>query len=69
MNDFDWKSLSEGFDEPVNDIQGIIADPPWAFIVEDGRNDGACKLTPSEFVSPLVIQSVAPKYQRANFGY
>ncbi|KAG0220446.1 hypothetical protein BGX31_011043, partial [Mortierella sp. GBA43] len=49
MNDFDWKSLSEGFDEPVNDIQGIIADPPWAFIVEDGRNDGACNLTPSEF--------------------
>ncbi|KAF9351507.1 hypothetical protein BGX34_000521 [Mortierella sp. NVP85] len=47
--DFDWKTLSDGFDEPVDDIQGIMADPPWAFIVEDGRNDGACKLTPNEF--------------------
>jgi len=48
--DFDWKTLSDGFEEPVDDIQGIMADPPWAFIVEDGRNDGACKLTPNEFV-------------------
>ncbi|KAF9986505.1 hypothetical protein BGZ65_007392, partial [Modicella reniformis] len=49
MIGFNWKALSEGFEEPVNDIQSIIADPPWAFIVEDGRNDGACKLTPNEF--------------------
>lgn len=51
--DFDWKTLSDGFEEPVDDIQGIMADPPWAFIVEDGRNDGACKLTPNEFVRAL----------------
>ncbi|KAF8921696.1 hypothetical protein BGZ58_003996 [Dissophora ornata] len=49
MIDFDWTSLSEGFEEPIGDIQGVLADPPWNFIVEDGRNDGACRLTPGEF--------------------
>ncbi|KAF9141856.1 hypothetical protein BG015_001105 [Linnemannia schmuckeri] len=49
MHAFDWSSLSEGFDEPVNDIQGVLADPPWNFIVEDGRNDGACRLTMPKF--------------------
>lgn len=61
MLDFDWKSLSDGFEEPVNDIQGIMADPPWVFIVEDGRNDGACKLTPNEFVCAFFVYSEAPK--------
>lgn len=51
MADFDWTGLSENFDDPVTDIQGIMADPPWNFIVEDGRNDGACKLTTKTFVS------------------
>lgn len=51
MIDFDWASLSENFDDPVTDIQGIMADPPWNFIVEDGRNDGACTLTTKAFVS------------------
>ncbi|KAG0198935.1 hypothetical protein BGX28_007696 [Mortierella sp. GBA30] len=46
---FDWTSLSEGFEEPVADFQGVLADPPWNFIVEDGRNDGACQLTTREF--------------------
>lgn len=50
MVDFDWASLSENFDDPVTDIQGIMADPPWNFIVEDGRNDGACRLTTKAFV-------------------
>ncbi|KAF8975054.1 hypothetical protein BGZ46_009478, partial [Entomortierella lignicola] len=49
MIEFDWASLSEGFDEPISDIQGVLADPPWNFIVEDGRNDGACQLTTQEF--------------------
>ncbi|KAG9061443.1 hypothetical protein KI688_007434 [Linnemannia hyalina] len=49
MHAFDWSSISEGFDEPVNDIQGVLADPPWNFIVEDGRNDGACRLTMPKF--------------------
>ncbi|KAG0358490.1 hypothetical protein BG005_002276 [Podila minutissima] len=49
MADFDWTGLSENFDDPVTDIQGIMADPPWNFIVEDGRNDGACKLTTKTF--------------------
>ncbi|KAF9169740.1 hypothetical protein BGX21_009827 [Mortierella sp. AD011] len=49
MIDFDWGSLSEGFEEPIADIQGVLADPPWNFIVEDGRNDGACRLTTQEF--------------------
>ncbi|KAF9917516.1 hypothetical protein FBU30_000713 [Linnemannia zychae] len=49
MHAFDWATLSEGFSEPVNDIQGILADPPWNFIVEDGRNDGACRLTTTKF--------------------
>ncbi|KAG0263035.1 hypothetical protein BGZ95_003891 [Linnemannia exigua] len=49
MHAFDWTSISEGFDEPVNDIQGVLADPPWNFIVEDGRNDGACRLTTHKF--------------------
>ncbi|KAG0215233.1 hypothetical protein BGX33_001332 [Mortierella sp. NVP41] len=49
MHAFDWSSISEGFDEPVNDIQGVLADPPWNFIVEDGRNDGACRLTTHKF--------------------
>ncbi|KAG0334080.1 hypothetical protein BG004_000566 [Podila humilis] len=49
MAEFDWKSLSKHFDDPVNDIQGIMADPPWNFIVEDGRNDGACRLTTKAF--------------------
>ncbi|KAG0303781.1 hypothetical protein BGZ97_001766 [Linnemannia gamsii] len=49
MHAFDWSSISEGFDEPVNDIQGVLADPPWNFIVEDGRNDGTCRLTMSKF--------------------
>ncbi|KAF9318458.1 hypothetical protein BG003_011189 [Podila horticola] len=49
MIDFDWASLSENFDDPVTDIQGIMADPPWNFIVEDGRNDGACTLTTKAF--------------------
>ncbi|KAF8927360.1 hypothetical protein BGZ47_002195 [Haplosporangium gracile] len=49
MHAFDWSSISEGFDEPVNDIQGVLADPPWNFIVEDGRNDGACRLTMTKF--------------------
>ncbi|KAF9430510.1 hypothetical protein BGZ94_006456 [Podila epigama] len=49
MATFDWASLSTDFDEPVNDIQGIMADPPWNFIVEDGRNDGACRLTTKAF--------------------
>ncbi|KAG0283687.1 hypothetical protein BGZ96_011919 [Linnemannia gamsii] len=49
MHTFDWSSISEGFDEPVNDIQGVLADPPWNFIVKDSRNDGACRLTMSKF--------------------
>ncbi|KAF9125082.1 hypothetical protein BGW39_007660 [Mortierella sp. 14UC] len=49
MHAFDWNSISERFDEPVNDIQGVLADPPWNFIVEDGRNDGACRLTTHKF--------------------
>lgn len=51
MHAFDWSSISQAFDEPINDIQGVLADPPWNFIVEDGRNDGACRLTMSKFVS------------------
>ncbi|KAF9948346.1 hypothetical protein BGZ72_009728 [Mortierella alpina] len=49
LETFDWSSLSEGFEEPVADFQGVLADPPWNFIVEDGRNDGACRLTTREF--------------------
>ncbi|KAG0307575.1 hypothetical protein BGZ98_010376 [Dissophora globulifera] len=49
MLDFDWTSISEGFEESICDIQGVLADPPWNFIVEDGRNDGACRLTLQEF--------------------
>ncbi|KAF9431965.1 hypothetical protein BGZ76_011466, partial [Entomortierella beljakovae] len=49
MIELDWASLSDGFEEPIADIQGILADPPWNFIVEDGRNDGACQLNTAEF--------------------
>ncbi|KAF9570565.1 hypothetical protein EC968_001684 [Mortierella alpina] len=49
LDTFDWSLLSEGFEEPVADFQGVLADPPWNFIVEDGRNDGACRLTTREF--------------------
>ncbi|KAI1316356.1 hypothetical protein EDD11_010070 [Mortierella claussenii] len=49
MIDFDWATLSEGFEESVTDFQGVLADPPWNFIVEDGRNDGACRLTTTDF--------------------
>ena len=49
MKKLDWATLSEGFNEPVSDIQGILADPPWNFIVNDGRNDGACRLTTTAF--------------------
>ncbi|KAF9581939.1 hypothetical protein BGW38_000867 [Lunasporangiospora selenospora] len=51
--EFDWESLSEGFSEPVADFQGILADPPWNFIVEDGRNDGSCRLTTKEFAEVI----------------
>ncbi|KAF9983272.1 hypothetical protein BGZ75_005282 [Mortierella antarctica] len=49
LDTFDWSLLSEGFEERVADFQGVLADPPWNFIVEDGRNDGACRLTTREF--------------------
>jgi len=49
MSKLDWASLSEGFSEPIANIQGILADPPWNFIVDDGRNDGACRLTMTAF--------------------
>lgn len=60
MHAFDWSSISEGFDEAVNDIQGVLADPPWNFIVEDGRNDGACRLTMPKFVSLRALRILCP---------
>ncbi|KAG0244206.1 hypothetical protein BGW41_000193 [Actinomortierella wolfii] len=49
----DWSLLSEGFDTPISDLQGIMADPPWNFIVADGRNDGKCSLTLDKFTSVM----------------
>ncbi|KAG0258292.1 hypothetical protein DFQ27_004728 [Actinomortierella ambigua] len=51
--DMDWDLLSEGLDAPIGDLQGIMADPPWNFIVADGRNDGKCSLTLDRFTSVM----------------
>ncbi|KAF9969775.1 hypothetical protein BGZ73_007704 [Actinomortierella ambigua] len=51
--DMDWSLLSEGLETPIGDLQGIMADPPWNFIVADGRNDGKCRLTLDKFTSVM----------------
>jgi hypothetical protein len=34
-------------------IEGLLVDPPWEFIIEDGRNDGSCKWDAKQVVSDI----------------